>query len=256
MNSSSSGKKLEGFFTGKGFYIVLFLCAAVIGVSAWMMAAGNETMAKDVSSVNRSSLDNKRVETVYVTPQVPTQPSLAQEPAQSAMAPETQEEAPALETEEEPEQALQPVWNGEEEVPAAAPVSYVWPVSGELERPFSTEKLLYDVTMKDWRTHDGVDIAAALGDTVSAARAGTVESVETDDLYGTVVTVSHGDGVRTVYANLAETPAVSAGDWVEAGDVLGSVGVTALGEIGQGIHLHFAVTVDGRSADPMDYLPA
>lgn len=34
MSSNSSGKKLEGFFTGKGFYIVLFLCAAVIGVSA------------------------------------------------------------------------------------------------------------------------------------------------------------------------------------------------------------------------------
>ena len=44
MSSKSSGKKLEGFFTGKGFYIVLFLCAAVIGVSAWMMADGNETM--------------------------------------------------------------------------------------------------------------------------------------------------------------------------------------------------------------------
>ena len=43
-SSNSSGKKLEGFFTGKGFYIVLFLCAAVIGVSAWMKAAGNETM--------------------------------------------------------------------------------------------------------------------------------------------------------------------------------------------------------------------
>ena len=41
MSSNSSGKKLEGFFTGKGFYIVLFLCAAVIGVSAWMMAAGD-----------------------------------------------------------------------------------------------------------------------------------------------------------------------------------------------------------------------
>ena len=48
MSSNSSGKRLERFFTGKGFYIVLFLCAAVIGVSAWMMAAGNETMAKDV----------------------------------------------------------------------------------------------------------------------------------------------------------------------------------------------------------------
>ena len=33
MNSRSSGEKLEAFFNGKGFYIVLFLCAAVIGAS-------------------------------------------------------------------------------------------------------------------------------------------------------------------------------------------------------------------------------
>ena len=44
MNSSSSGKSPEKFLTGKGFYIVLFLCAAVIGVSAWVMATGNEAM--------------------------------------------------------------------------------------------------------------------------------------------------------------------------------------------------------------------
>ena len=46
MNSSSSGKSPEKFLTGKGFYIVLFLCAAVIGVSAWVMATGNEAMKK------------------------------------------------------------------------------------------------------------------------------------------------------------------------------------------------------------------
>ena len=48
MNSNSSGGKLEGFFTGKGFYIVLFLCAAVIGISAWMMAAGERTMEEAI----------------------------------------------------------------------------------------------------------------------------------------------------------------------------------------------------------------
>ena len=66
MNSKSSGKGLEGFLMGKGFYIVLFLCAAVIGLSAWMMAAGNETM-EDRSDL---SLNNVRVETVLITPDV------------------------------------------------------------------------------------------------------------------------------------------------------------------------------------------
>ena len=68
MSSNSSGKKLEGFFTGKGFYIVLFLCAAVIGVSAWMMAAGNETM-DDLSKANDVSLENRRVETIILPPE-------------------------------------------------------------------------------------------------------------------------------------------------------------------------------------------
>ena len=53
MSSNSSGKRLEGFFTGKGFYIVLFLCVAVIGVSAWMMAAGNGTMAEDALTMKQ-----------------------------------------------------------------------------------------------------------------------------------------------------------------------------------------------------------
>ena len=66
MNSRGSGKKLEGFFTGKGFYIVLFLCAAVIGVSVWMMATGNETMENDPVRSNSASFDDKRVEMAVV----------------------------------------------------------------------------------------------------------------------------------------------------------------------------------------------
>ena len=120
---------------------------------------------------------------------------------------------------------------------------YVWPVQGELERTHSTDKLAYDVTMRDWRTHEGIDIEAAIGSTVSASHAGSVESVVDDDFYGTVVTVNHGDGSCTVYANLAELPAVS-------------VGATALCESGQGTHLHFAIYVDGSCVDPLIYLPA
>ena len=75
-------------------------------------------------------------------------------------------------------------------------------------------------------------------------------------LYGTVVTVDHGDGSSTVYANLAELPAVNVGDWVEPGDVIGAVGATALCESGQGTHLHFAVYSDGGCIDPLTCLPA
>ena len=243
MNSKSSGKGLEGFLMGKGFYIVLFLCAAVIGLSAWMMTAGNETMEDLVSS---DSVNNYRVETVLVTPDVQT-------PKVEVMAiPEETAEPVLAETEEE--EAL-PVWNEAE--PAAPDMSVtIWPVEGELERLYDVDHLHYDVTMRDWRTHDGVDILAPLGQTVCAAMPGVVRFVQDDGFYGTFVTVDHGDGTCAVYANLASMPAVSVGDWVQAGDVIGAVGTTALCEIGQGTHLHFAVYLDGESVDPLDYLPA
>ena len=133
MSINSSGKRLEGFFTGKGFYIVLFLCAAVIGLSAWMMAAGNETM-EDMNSIG---FENKRIETVVI-------------PSQA----ETVETVPVInpEVETEPviadEEAAQ-VWNEENVAAVEAPL-YIWPVQGELERGHDLERLGYDVTLKDW----------------------------------------------------------------------------------------------------------
>jgi len=239
MNSNGSGKGLEGFLTGKGFYIVLFLCAAVIGLSAWMMTAGNVTM-EEMNSTD-IGFDNRHVETIVITPDVAP-------PTMEVMAIPEEQEAPAEPVMAQEEEETVPVWN-------EAPVT-LWPVQGELERLHDVDHLHYDVTLRDWRTHEGVDILAPLGEVVHAAKAGTVCAVEEDGLYGTVVTVDHGDGTAAVYANLASVPAVSAGDFVSAGDVIGSVGTTALCEIGQGTHLHFAMYQDGVSVNPLDYLPA
>ena len=118
------------------------------------------------------------------------------------------------------------------------------------------DRLSYDVTLRDWRTHDGIDIEAPAGTIVTATRGGTVESIVEDDLYGTVVTIDHGDGTKAVYANLAGMPAVNVNDAVEPGYIVGSVGTTALVEIGQGTHLHFALRANGASVDPLDYLQA
>ena len=152
----------------------------------------------------------------------------------------------------ETEEPAEPAWSESE----LAPAIYAWPLAGEITRGYSTETLNYDATMRDWRTHPGLDIAAELGTTVTAAHEGMVSHVWQDDLYGTVVCVDHGDGIATLYANLAEDTAVQVGDWVEPGSVSGAVGTTALCEIGQTAHLHFAVTVDGMNADPLAYLPA
>ena len=247
MNSKSSGRGLEGFLAGRGFYIVLFLCAAAIGLSAWMAAAGSEA-AENVRPGGDVSLEKRRVETIIITPA----PAMAPDRVETMAVPDVAEETVAGAAEEEQE-TMEEVW--QEDLPAEEPVT-LWPVQGEIERLHDVESLHYDVTLRDWRTHEGVDILAPLGETVCAAHSGVVSDVREDALYGTSVTVDHGDGTSALYANLASLPAVETGDWVNAGDAIGAVGTTALCEIGQGTHLHFAMYLDGQGVDPLDYLPA
>ena len=147
-----------------------------------------------------------------------------------------------------------PVSQTDEQVYAQAANVRVWPVSGETQSAYSMEQLAFNATTRDWRTHDGVDLTAAEGAPVRAAANGTVTAVYDDELLGTTVVIGHDDGCVTYYQNLAATPVVSAGDKVEAGQTIGSVGRTALLEVGQDAHLHFAVRKNGASIDPETFV--
>ena len=128
------------------------------------------------------------------------------------------------------------------------------PVEGNTVTGFSMDKLLYNETMRDWRTHDGIDIAADAGTAVAAARAGTVESVEADPIMGMTVVIRHEDKYETVYSSLTDMPEVEAGDSVTAGQVIGYVGESAASESALGPHLHFSVLNGGTPVDPETFL--
>ena len=234
MENNKSGK-LDKFFAGKGFYIVLALCVVVIGVSAYSLATHPAPGTVDVDP--GITLDNTRPK-----------------PTDSGTAPEKNENPPKTVSADDSDIVAAGTWS-ENDV-WQEPASWIWPVIGDVERGYTVEALAYDVTMADWRTHDGVDILAQQGEVVCAAADGEIASIEQDDLYGTTVVINHGNGIKTVYSNLADTPTVSVGDKVKSGDVIGSVGKTAICEIGQGSHIHFAMSKDGQSVDPMNYLPA
>ena len=238
------GESLEAFFAGKGFYIVLFLCVAIIGVSAWAMLAGNGT---DVENSDSITLAGEQPERLISQPSAPAEPAALPEPE-----PETQPVA-ALEPDEPAAETVPET----PAAPASAPAAdfFVWPVSGEIENAYSMTALVYSRTMRDWRTHDGIDIACELGTQVKAVSSGTVCAVEDDDLFGTTVRIDHGAGLVSVYSNLAELPTVKFGDVVTPGQVIGAVGDTALCEPGEVTHLHFAMTQDGESIDPAEKLP-
>ena len=257
------GQRLESFFAGKGFYIVLFLCVAVIGVSAFIMLSGTGT---DVDEPNIAGMGQ---ENNYVAPVVTIKPGRideegagqikppVEEPDDSISEPEPPEVVPdesiaaPIPTEDSAETAS---WV-EERVIREAGSTYIWPLIGEIETPYAVTSLVYNRTMADWRTHAGIDLGAELGTPVMVVSGGRVESIYTDDLYGVTVVIDHMGGVRSVYSNLAETPTVYVGSDIMGGEIIGAVGNTALAEAGETTHLHFSMTLDGQSVDPHEYLP-
>ena len=119
---------------------------------------------------------------------------------------------------------------------------------------YAVDKLLYSVTLDQWTTHAAVDIKADAGTPVKCVFAGTVERVYKDDALGYTVTVQHAGGRTTVYACLGESVRVKVGDRLNAGDVIGVVGTSAISECALPAHLHFAVLVEGKAKDPAKYV--
>lgn len=221
--------RLGDFLAGKGFYIVLAGCLAVIGISGYFLLSGSQP-SRSVAG---------RAE-VIVTPA----PALPSVPASAMPTPRpTPKPTPV------PTPAPTPV-------PTAKPVVYTWPVKGEIVGDYSLEVLAYDQTMGDWRTHAGLDVAAPLGTQVVAVADGTVSAIYADPLMGQTVVITHADDVQSLYANLGAVPTVEVGDSVTTGMVIGSVGNGAIAEGQKASHLHLEMTEAGVSVDPANYLPS
>ena len=237
--SNTGSRGLRHFFDGTGAYIALFLVVTALAVAGYWTLIPHSVVDEPVVE-----------ETPIPTPITPI-----------SVTPEPVAKTPSI-PEPEPEPAA-PVQSAVEvevlddiyvDVAPTPPVLIVDPLVGETVAAFSMDALQYSPTMGDWRTHDGVDIAADPGTQVCAASSGTVLDVRDDEWMGTTVVISHDGGYDTVYANLQSTPTVEVGDYVTAGQVIGSVGKTALGESAEPPHLHFAVTKDGEYVDPSEYL--
>ena len=223
--------------TGTGLYIALFLGLTALAVAGyWMLLPSSAD--KTPTNVTEPPVTTP-ITAEPVTPDVPeVKPEEPAEPVQSVV------EVTVLEKEPEATEPVTPV----------APRLIVSPLSGETVAAFSMDELAYSETLADWRTHDGIDIAAEVGTQVIAACSGVVTAVRDDDMMGTLVTIAHDDGYETTYANLRSSPGVGEGQYVSAGEVIGAVGSSSIAEFSMPAHLHFSVSKDGVPCDPAEFL--
>lgn len=125
--------------------------------------------------------------------------------------------------------------------------SYVCPLSGTMTSPFGWRA---DPVSGEERFHYGLDIAGAEGDSVACFADGSVGTVGESALLGNYVTVNHDLGFSTLYAHCSAI-AVSAGQRVQKGEVIASVGATGNAT---GPHLHFEVHDGGQYLNPIYYV--
>lgn len=247
MKNRSFLNKLGDFAMGKGFYIVLFLCIATIGISGYYLlkTVVNDTRATAPAGGNASVTLPDQSVARPTTPKPPeTTPA---KPSVPSTKPAAQPDDPEPVKDDAPQPDTQPSKETLSKV-------FTWPVQGTVLRDYSVETLSLDPTLGDWRTHGGLDIAAAQGVKVLSISAGTVDQVYTDGLMGTTVVVDHGGGLQSWYCNLADEVLVEAGDTVDIGSELGTVGSSAIAEVGVDSHVHLETLLNGQPVDPREYL--
>jgi murein DD-endopeptidase MepM/ murein hydrolase activator NlpD len=122
-----------------------------------------------------------------------------------------------------------------------------WPVNGPITSGFGYRT---HPVLGTRRLHAGVDFGAATGTPIVAAASGVVVSAGWQGGYGNAVIIDHGGGDATLYGHQSRL-AVSTGERVERGQIIGYVGATGLAT---GPHLHWEWRVNGVPTDPMTRL--
>ncbi|MBE6899795.1 MAG: M23 family metallopeptidase [Ruminococcaceae bacterium] len=225
---------LGGFLSGKGFYAALAVCLLGAVTAAWV------TVDRTISSVNEAENIPKPENRVIADEEYDPEESLfaAEDVAKPKEDVKIEDEEPS-----KSEESTFSIFKKK--------TAFQMPVKGEICGSHSDGELVKYEALNEWRTHDGIDIAAEAGTEILAAADGKILSVTEDPLWGTVVEIQHDGNVVTIYSGLAPETAVKAGDEIKAGEVIGKLGETNLAEVDKDSHLHFAMKENGKFIDPL-----
>ena len=239
--SMNKNSKIAKFISGKGFYVALAVCLIGAGVASWI--AVDRTLSGLENDLPDTASNVGFFETSGSTDDVGKHSSNVQkDPSKKPSAPSVQPSGSTTSTDAaaqaEPSQTQQKQY-------------FMLPVSGEIQQEYSNRELVKSVTMGDWRTHNGVDIACEVNTTVRCFSDGVVTEIVEDKLWGTTVKMEHPNGYVSVYCGLSPELSVEEGQKVEIGDVIGTTANSSAIEIAQEPHLHFEVIKNGTTVDPI-----
>lgn len=245
MLNDDNQKSMKKMMAGRSLYIALGVCllaAGAVGVSALK----NMTSPK----VTVPEITTERTTYVNYAKHVFTDPTT--QPAEiSAELPEPDTEPVTAAVFDSANTPLSETTTEEETT--AKPVVWSSPLGHTIGNDYSRGVPVFSPTMKDYRTHNGVDFLGIAGDTVSPIGEGEVLAVNHDPLWGYSVTVDHGNGVVSKISGLSDKDLPEAGAYVHENAVIGRVGEIPV-EAQEAAHVHLEVRVNGKLADPLELL--
>ena len=252
-------EQIKKFLHGKGFALLLtasLLAAAAAGV--WAVRALRAELQKSLDGLNAPGTTQQTTpetepdwdaqeDTTWQQPVTDVANSKADVPQQtpSGASSGAQSGSGSLREPSALQGASSPASSSAQ--PAAAPS-----MPGRVLNAFSGDELVYNKTLGDWRTHNGVDYACAQGGTVAAPAAGKVTAAGPEGNWGTVVSIEDASGRIWRVCGTAD-PTVQTGDEVSVGQILGRAG-SIPNECAEETHIHLEVLQGEQYLDPAKLL--
>ncbi len=227
-------EKIGTFFRKNGFYIALFVCIVGLGVAAvftFTQAPEEEQLAE-----LPSTQPVQNVQVPNLSDEIAARPTVSPEPVPDEESAQTPEESPDV-----------------TKPKAQSTITLKNPLSGEIIRDFSIDKLVFNKTLNQWATHNGIDIKGNAGDEVFCALSGTISKLYTDPVSGSVIVIKHESGDSSLYAGVTCDAALEEGLRVNTGTKLGTLKTSPFEEF-VGDHLHFEYMKGEDYLDPQKYM--
>ncbi len=259
-------EQIKKFLRSKGFALALIAClVAAAAAGVWAVRTVREELKKSLDELTLpgteeqqalpgidETLDgmwNETEENTWQQPDTNVANSVADVPLPAASALQDGaasssgrqsgsglvSEPSALRTDSAPASSLQTA-------------AYRQPVDGQILNVCSGDELVYNKTLGDWRTHNGVDYACAQGAEVCAPAEGRVTALETGSSWGGVVCIQDAEGRQWRLCGVSDVQ-VKEGETVTAGQQLGKAGSISC-ECAEPSHIHLELLQNGAYLDP------